>query len=468
MKLKYWHLLPLVVLMASCRDDDDEAKRNANNPNYYVNSWIYDNMKTYYLWEEHIPAGADKTLAPAEYFGSLLYREQDRFSWIQENYAELLNSLSGVQMEAGYEYALYLKEYGGSDVIGVVTYIKPNSPASHNNLKRGDIFIEINGMRLTKDNYQSAVSGMKSQHVLGLASADDLSSVSREIALSVVEYKEHPILLDTIYSIDGRGIGYLVYNFFANDNGDGSFSYVLALNDALGRFKRAGISDLIVDMRYNGGGAVSTAIALASMIGSQHSTDVFSTAQYNALLSASYQRQYGRDYDKDYFVDKVGSPSQDINQLGMSRLYVITAHGTASASELIINCLRPYMPVIIIGDTTYGKNVGSYSLFTPNDSKNRWGMQPIVVKFANKDGMSDYGTGFVPDVRARETSDGHPLKPLGDTQETLLRITLDHLLGRTTAVSPMTRSIRTTIPTYQIYNSHERSPSRQHMWIDKP
>ena len=104
--------------------------------------------------------------------------------------------------------------------------------------------------------------------------------------------------------------------------------------------------------------------------------------------------------------------------LTSGRVYILTSSRTASASELIINALKPYMEVFLIGDTTYGKNVGSISLFEENDNKNQWGLQPIVVKVFNSQDQSDYGTGFVPDVVHKDN--GLYLYPLGDPKEALL------------------------------------------------
>jgi C-terminal processing protease CtpA/Prc len=463
----YAYMLVVLATMHACTDDEQQQLCDTSNDNCYVNSWIYTNMKANYLWEQHIPTNVDMTLPPNEYFAALLYKDEDRFSWIQDNYADLLNSLSGVQMEAGYEYSLYLKVQGSHDVIGVVRYVKPNSPATQSGLKRGDIFIEVNGMRMTTDNYRSVVGNMNERHTLGMADANDFDNVTYMVELSVMEYKENPILMDSIYTIEGRRIGYVVYNFFANDNGDGSLAYAKELNDVMGKFKELNIQDIIIDMRYNGGGAVSTAIALASMISTQGSGDIFSIGMYNNALNGYYQRKYGANYDKDYFVDYIANNTIMVNKLGMERLYVIALGGTASASELIINCLRPYINVIIVGDTTYGKNVGSWSLYRANDTRNRWGMQPIIVKFANKNHHSDYGMGFAPDVIVRDNSDGHPFKQLGDTQEVMLKTAIEHIFGNVVSAQASMLNVSSRAGIDEIYSSQRRNPARMQMWIDK-
>ena len=99
---------------------------------------------------------------------------------------------------------------------------------------------------------------------------------------------------------------------------------------------------------------------------------------------------------------------------------MLTSRGTASASELIINGLRPYIPVITIGDTTYGKNVGSITITDTKNKTNTWGMQPIILKLTNSAQFSDYNNGFGPDPSNYDADNHYYLRPLGDIQEPLL------------------------------------------------
>ncbi|GHT66724.1 peptidase S41 [Bacteroidia bacterium] len=460
MKRNIVYLLGLILLLGFVACDDAEDTSGTTTANSAkINNWIYQNMKTYYLWTNNIPASTDKSLAPDDYFESLLYKNEDRFSWIQENFTDLLNMLSGVQREAGYDFQL-MRVKNSNAVFGNITYVKPNSPASNAGLQRGDIFVAIDDQRLTMDNYRTLIGKMGSQHQLDIAEYDDLQQITKTVPLSVVVYKENPILLDTVYWIDGKKIGYFVYNFFARDNGDNTYTYERELNSLFGEFKSAGIDELIIDLRYNGGGAVTTSIALASMVSNRTHSDIFGIGQYNGKH---------KNNDKDYFVDKISDTNTPINHLGIDKLHVIATRGTASASELLINGLRPYMEVVIIGDTTYGKNVGSYTIYEKNNPANKWGMQPIVVKYANKDEFSDYGKGFVPDVLANETNEGFPLKQLGDTDEVMLKATIDKIFGRTPIVASargLAKSLHNTADFKIIATSWDRMPARRNMYIE--
>jgi C-terminal processing protease CtpA/Prc len=244
-------------------------------------------------------------------------------------------------------------------------------------------------------------------------------------------FAENPIYLDTIYTVANNKIGYLVYNFFARDNGDKSNNYDKELISKLSNFKSKGVNEMVLDLRYNSGGAVSSAIALASALVKNRSTkNVLTTSQYNSILHNALIKEEGANYNKDYFIDKIIGTTVAIPEMNLPRLYVLTSGWTASASEFIINGLKPYMDVILIGETTYGKNVGSITIYEDDDPKNKWGMQPIVVKFANSLGFSDFTAGFTPDYEIDEFENLY-LYSFGDTNDPLLGKALSLITGQT-------------------------------------
>jgi C-terminal processing protease CtpA/Prc len=459
---------------ATIVDEDQEEIEEPENNYKEVNAWILENMQIYYLWNNQIPSTIDNTLFPADYFEKLLYKN-DRFSWIQEDFVELLNSLSGVSTEAGYDYNLYLID--DSNIIAGITYIKPGTPAENVGLKRGDYFLKINGTQMTLDNYSSLIGQTSKPHTLGISIFSEegkITSNTKTVSLEVIEnYAENPILLDTIYNISGKNIGYFVYNFFARDNGDGSVEYEKELNNIFAKFKSEQIDELIVDLRYNGGGAVSTTQSLASMISQQKTSDVFCYFQYNSLLHEYFSGQ-DADFNKLYFVNTIDREDNSgrivervsINTLSeLSTVYFIVTGNSASASELLINGLTPYMNVVLVGETTYGKNVGSFTIYEEDVEKqktNKWGMQPIVVKMANANEFSDFGNGFTPDIEVSEIDEGLILKQLGDTDEVLLKTTLNLILGT------RTKSVTTKHIGRQavfIGSAIDKTPVRRNMYI---
>jgi len=422
----------LWITYACVKDDNnplsEEAQKNTN-----INQWIQDNMDVLYYWNTRMPVQKDKTISPSDYFKSILYTAEDHFSFIAEDYTKLMGQLNGVQKEAGYDFSL-LRIDTIKNLCGIINYIKPHSPASSTDLKRGDVFLTINGKQLTTDNYQDLVGEMSAPHTLGIFKGNNVPL--QQLSLSVTEYKENPVFLDSIYQIGGKKIAYLIYNFFASDNGDYSYSYLKELNDIFGKFKQANVNELVLDLRFDGGGDAAIATALASMISGKGSSDLFYTEQYNSIVDKELKKQLGDNYNKTFFNDNLILRNKDgdivdksipVNKLtGLSRLYVLSSQGTASASELIINGLKPYMNMTLIGWQTYGKNVGMWFIYETDPQKqkdNHWGMLPIVFKLYNSKNESDYTSGFAPDIKINEYA-VDPMLPLGDTHEVLLEAAL--------------------------------------------
>ena len=464
-KINLLLLLSTLLVIFSCVKDDHPEEIQKNKK---VNEWIQANMDVLYLWNNRLPVKKDQTLFPAKYFESLLYKEEDRFSFIAEDYVQLSEQLSGVQMEAGYDFTLFRKDMLSLDVIGVIDYIKPHSPATLTDLIRGDVFYTINGKQLTISNYQKLQGEMSSPHTLGVYRNSRLQSIS----LKVDKYEENPVLLDSIYEIGGKKIAYLIYNFFAVDKGDNSYTYLKELNEIFRKFKQASVNELVLDLRYDTGGQAVVTPALAGMISGRSSSDLFCIDQYNSIVDEELKKSQGDDYNKTFFDDyliirdengKIIDQSIPVNKLsGLKRLYVLTSHKTASASELIINGLKPYMDVILIGDKTYGKNVGMWFIYENDPQKqkdNRWGMLPIVFKIYNSENKSDYSNGFKADIEIDEYA-MVPLLPLGNTRESLLEAALAHMNVQTAS---MMRSAEKRFDSRPLMSSVDRTPVRKNM-----
>lgn len=448
-----------VILAFSCKETVTEEE----NEHQYINDWIKDNMDVYYYWTDKLPASSDKTLSPDRYFESLLYTfnsqtapDGDRFSWIQDDYHSLVDGLSGVvAQEIGFDYRIYLFQEASDAVVGQITYVKKGTSAEQAGLKRGMWFDKINGVTLTTTNYRSALTIAASSYTITLLDEryNDLGqfaglTAGKTLTLTTQsDYAEHPLYLDTVYTLDEQNkVGYLVYHFFAPDNGDESLAYDRAVNSAFARFKAAGINHLVLDLRYNSGGYSSSGTYLASMIvPTLDENNVFTYYRYNTALTSYYLNQYGTKSLNTYFATSIKSDGRVIEALNpvgsdLDGFYVLTGEYTASASEQLINGLKAYRNVVLIGDQTYGKNVASISIYEENDPKNTWGMQPIVAKFFNKRGQSDFTAGFTPNYQIEDTGAPGVLE-LGDTEESLLGTALALIQGRVPA-APTLRSTK--------------------------
>ena len=200
------------------------------------------------------------------------------------------------------------------------------------------------------------------------------------------------------------------------------------LNNAFGFFQSEGITHLILDLRYNSGGSVNTATRLASMITGQFNNQVFAKQQWNYKIENLINNP---EQLLNRFTNSLGN-GNGINHLNLDKVYILTTKRSASASELVINGLIPYIDVVQIGDATAGKNVGSITLYdSPTFRKqnvnpnHKYAMQPIVLKIANNDNFSDYTNGLAPDVNQLE--DIGNLGILGEESDPLLNTALNYI-----------------------------------------
>lgn len=438
--------LAALALLGSCKKDPADVNPSTSTggstaSTSYINNWILSNMRDVYYWNDKIPANPDMTLAPADFFESLLYDrnntsnpQRDRFSWIQESAAELTASLNGQTKTTGMDFTLIRTAAGSTDVVGVVTYVLPGSPADLAGIKRNDLFYSVNGINLTTDQatLNKAFADESVAQTYGFATIQNgtVTRTSTTKTVTPVVFQENPIFKDSVYTVGNRKIGYLLYNqFVPGPNGTSTATYDNQINSIFGKFKTQGVNELILDLRYNGGGYTSSSQKLASLMVkgvNGQSNALYYRTEYNSVLTAEINKQANKDQILNtYFTN----PANNIgNQL--SRVYVLTTHRTASASELIINGLRPYMTVNTIGTTSYGKNVGSFTVTDTENQQNKWGMQPIVFRSYNKNNESDYWNGFTPTVTVNEPYGS--LVPLGDLRDPLLATAINHMNGLTT------------------------------------
>lgn len=439
-----WSLIILGLIVTSCRKDDPvpEVIPEANE----VNTFIWNGLHDYYLWNSQIPdltntAYSNKDTLnkflntysdPEELFTNLLYKydEVDRWSFMVDDYHILEDWISGTSKTMGYDFMLYYISENSNKLVGVVRYIYNGSPAEQAGLKRGDIFLSVNSQQLTDKNYQNLLLNTET-YTLGFATITNttVSPTDRKMSMTAIEMQENPINKDTIFTYNNQKIGYLVYNGF---NADFDFQ----LNDVIKNFKDANIDQMVLDLRYNGGGSVLSSIYLASMLYGTDVTKIFAKAQFNSGLQAYYVQEYGTAGLNDYFASKIEATDTHaeatINTLNLQKIYVIVSDYTASASELLINGLKPYMNVKVVGINTEGKYTGSMTVkdwdeqgeVNPNHT---YAMQPIVVKYANSNGVSDFVDGITPDITAEENYKN--LKPFGDPNEDLLSVVLADISG---------------------------------------
>jgi carboxyl-terminal processing protease len=435
--------LVISLVGTSCHPDQSS---NLSSTSLEINQFIWSGLSQCYLWTDSVT-----NLSPSKYsnesalnsflnnypdheklFNSLLYTKRDKWSWIVDDYTALEKQFEGITTSMGYEFGLIRISSTSNDILGYVRYVVKGSPAYRAGVKRGDIFIKINNQQLTIDNYQTLLNNSSYTLSFATISNNTIYPSSRQLSMTAEVVQENPIFLDTVYTVNSTRIGYLVYNQFVSD-------YDLQLNNVFSSFKSQGIQQLVLDLRYNPGGSVQSAIYLSSMIYSTDTNKVILKVNYNKLYQDYYMSKSGVNYFNSYFAASIQNNS--INTLNLQKIYIIATGSTASASELVINSLRPYMQVEMIGDTTVGKYVASTTLYDydstgiPNgygDKVNRnhkYAMQPIILKIANSQGKSDFYNGLAPDIRVDEYAYLGSFLPLGDLNEPLLHAAINSIEG---------------------------------------
>jgi len=447
--------LIISIAFVSCNKDDNDDESGVintakiNNP---INHFVWKAMNSWYNWQPNVTNLADTKddnlndyyeylnsySTPEGLFETLLYDKgnTDRFSWFIDDYNEQGASFRGVNDAYGFEFDLTRLCENCDEVLGFVTYVVPNSPAADADMQRGDFFYKFDGVELTIDNY-GVVNNFYDGEVTSISlefntlENGTITPNNVEKTLTIREVVENPVFYsDIITNSAGTKIGYLVYNGF-------KYTFHEELNNVFADFKTEGITELVLDLRYNGGGSVLTSAYLASMIyGAATENEIFAKLIYNSKHSD--EGGYYPFFNTAYVYDKEGDYTDNditLNRLNsLTKLYVITSGSTASASEMIINGLSPYMPVIKIGTTTYGKNVGSITLYDSPDfgedganTSHTNALQPIVFQIYNKYDESDYTQGFTPDYEVIEYAS--QIKAFGDTEEPLLKKALDLISG---------------------------------------
>lgn len=424
-----------------CQEDNDDSV-NPVTASLEVQNFIWKGLNTYYLWQDDVPNLSDNRFAnqaaldafltgypkPETLFDALRVDSTiDRFSWMVDDYVALEQSLQGTTKNNGVDFGLAYKKGSQTELVGFVRYIIPGSDAATKSISRGDFFVAVNGTPLTIDNYRSLLFGSNDTYTLnmGTLNVDTVMANGKSVELTKTNLTENPILVKKVIVASNKKIGYLMYNGFYSP-------FDTQLNDAFGFFKSEGITDLVLDLRYNGGGSVNTATYLASMITGQFKGKVFAKEQWNSKINAYFESNDPNSL-RNFFTDKIGTTTT-INSLNLTKVYIITTSDTASASELVINGLKPYISVVQIGTTTTGKNVGSVTLYdSPNFSStnrnpnHKYAMQPIVFKIVNSDGIGDYYNGITPTFEVKEFASTYGV--LGNENEPLLKAVIGKITG---------------------------------------
>jgi carboxyl-terminal processing protease len=335
------------------------------------NLFVRDLFSDLYYWYEHIPdVDAAQFGSPEEYLEAIRYRPLDRgFSRISSR-AETDAFYSDSQF-IGFGFSTRSELVaGGSAVQMHISQVFEASPAAAAGLRRGDMIVSAGGRTMTDwwraDELGIAFGPTEIGYETTIAYRRG-GAEPVEVGLTKQLVTIPTVSTTRLYDVRGVKVGYIFFRNFVQPS-------VPALDEAFAQLEEAGVRELVLDLRYNGGGLVSVAQHLASLAGG---------VRTEGLVLGEYAYN-----DKNTFRNRTlrFKPS---HALDLDRLLVITSRSTASASELVINGLRPFLPVIVIGDRTFGKPVGQDRVDFCDKSA-----FPVTFTIRNANGEADYFDGI--------------------------------------------------------------------------
>jgi carboxyl-terminal processing protease len=388
-----------VLFTAACnKDDEPEPFINEENEEFF------EFMKDWYFWNDNIP-----NINPSSYenifevLEAIRFRPLDRWSFI----------IDWQEFEAYFQDSRFIGYGFGSswDSNGKlrISFIHDAGDLYKNGVRRGWIVESINGTAISQGVNVNQLLGPNEEGISNTFVFRKPDNSTIEMTVVKKEIITNTVLHHEILEAENIKIGYMVLQSFREPTEE-------ELNNVFADFYAEGIDELILDMRYNGGGLTRIATQLASLIsGPALAGQPFAKTVYNA----GKENQYNRT---DNFQNLE-------NSLGITRLITIATRATASASEMIINGLSPYIDVYVVGNTTYGKPMGS-NVFNYD---NTWALAPITFKVRNANDEGDYFDGLSVDIPAPDDL----TRDFGDPQETSLQAALAFILTGSTKGAPV-------------------------------
>ena len=447
-KLSPFPLLAIVFFFAfnACEKSNNNSSSDLTQR---VNNWIQEDMQIYYRWSDQMPnIDPAKESDPMAYFEKLLYKAEDKWSFITDDAQALLESLDGIETTFGYSLAFGIFS-NTQNVFAVVEYVYPNTPAAEGGVQRGDIIIGIDGASLTLNNYTDVIYKPTGTMMMGVYDSSSGTIVQGgNVNLVARRLDLNPVHTAKVINAGGKKIGYLFYTQYISNYDETD------LIPAFEHFQSQGVTDVVLDLRYNPGGAVSSAINLCSILAPSsvvQNKSVLMTMQWNTFLQSYWAME------DVLFLQNTFNKDVPVN-MNLNSVYILTGSGSASATELTITGLDPYMNVVLIGDTTYGKYAASVTLqpeiernnrWVPDPELSNWAIQPIVYTYANSAGVTNFKDGFPPHHVVKEDIIRNPTL-LGYESEPLLAKAIELITGATPIASNNLPAERKNSFKYQI------------------
>lgn len=482
-------MLAVFLVSAGCKKDKFESKEEkppfTTDRNQLTKDSMFLYAKQVFLWNDELPSYStfskkfnfnassdhlsnlnDELFAITRYGKNPLtklpyeYNPEDpsdtKYSFIEDLVADgklafIKNSKSNIDFNGegndfGFSVVLFEDDgsRGGARYSIFTRFTSPGSPAFVRGLRRGAKIERINARAIGTNYFQGEnvfIDNALDQNSIAIA-GKNLDGSSFNLTLNKTIYKSSPIFKDTVLIEGSKKIGYLAYARFTDDENSN-----LPLTNVFSKFSSAGVTDLVIDLRYNPGGYVSTAEHLINLIAPTSLNDKLMFAQtYNKTMQSGnatiLKNQPLRDqqgqivysgnsalnyFDNEFYSldDNKTFFSKEGTLDNISKVVFITTGGTASSSELVINSLKPFLTVKTVGSTSYGKPVGFFPIRI-----DKYDLYLSSFFTTNSNGEGNYFAGIKPDAER----DDDVRKGFGDpTEESLSSAILFLTDGKFTA-----------------------------------
>lgn len=443
-------LLSLIVTVSftSCFEDNDDNL--VLTPD--VKDFVWKGMNEFYIFGDEVPdlnnsrfginGEEDRYGTTAEYleyldgfsspeaiFDALVFDagNTDRFSIIFPDLFEALELFQGTSETNGISFSAFLAPGSTTEVFALVRLVENGSTGDIAGVRRNMVITGVDGISLNSSNFSNLLTQDTTAFNFADYDTNGTDDISDDIitpnGISITVTKEvftaNPVHRVEVITAENETIGYIMYNSFRNN-------FETELNEAFAELQAANVEHLVLDLRYNGGGAIVTAARLASMI----------TGQFNnEVLAKTVNGPNRQDQNTNFTFTNTIEGGAAINSLNLDKIYVITTDRSASASELLINSLRPYnIDVVQVGTTTTGKTTSNRLVFDSPDfgtsqvtSAHTYALFPLIGNVTNRDDVAVPSTGLVPNIEIEESRAN--FGTLGDPDEPLLARAVADITG---------------------------------------
>ena len=440
----------LTVTQVGYGQEVDEIK----HPDGNANKWMFEQLKEWYLWNNLlVNTYPDYACDYDDFLSNILIplkgnemdggRYEDGSRYLYSYVTRTASSRAAVGHSAFGFATLTPVGIDNNKVYLRVTSVNPDSPADRAGIVRGEYIGRVNGLDITVANWSTMYNRLLypsgGSVTISLMSTieyggDFYFNDDRSVTLSASNIGNNPVVASDIIEYGGRRVGYVAYNSFTRGPVDSSIEYDRDLESVFETFETEGIDELVVDLRYNGGGAVSSCQKLLSMIAPK---DKLGQKAFTLRHNSQIEEQLTDD-------DRIVNLLENYSNVNMSRVFVIATEATASASEMIIVGLRGLdVDVTVVGNNTEGKNVGMDVMSKYIDGYD-YVFAPITFQIYNAKGFTDYSQGIRADYKVDEWEDlrSNGWKPLGNPEEAMLKMVLNLIDGSRAVAEPTRSAVR--------------------------